>query len=48
MLLERNGGNVSCRIWRDNGSKLDDPAVTFAVPTRKDWAMQFFTETGRM
>jgi hypothetical protein len=46
-LLERSNGNVSCRIWRDNMSKLDEPAITFAVPTRRDWAMQFWTETGR-
>lgn len=47
VLMERANGNVSCRIWRDNNSKLDDPAITFAVPTRKDWAMQFWAETGR-
>jgi hypothetical protein len=46
-LLERTNGHVTCQIWRDNCSKLDDPAITFAVPTRRDWAVQFWTETGR-
>lgn len=46
-LLDRVGGLVSCRIWRDNMSKLDDPAITFPVETRKAWAMNFWTETGR-
>lgn len=47
VLLERQNGNVTGRIWRDNISKLDDPAITFAVPTRRDFAIQFWTETGR-
>jgi len=47
ILLERNGGSVSARIWRDNLSKLDEPQIIFAVPTRKDFAMQFWAETGR-
>lgn len=47
VLLERNGGNVSARIWRDNNSTLDDPAITFAVPTRRDFAIQFWTSTER-
>lgn len=47
VLLDRTNGNVTARIWRDNVSKLDDPAITFAVPTRRDFAMQFWTETGR-
>lgn len=45
-LLERTNSKVTCRLWRDN-SKLDDPAITFAVPTRRDWATQFWAETGR-
>lgn len=48
VLLERVQGSVSARIWRDNGSKLDDPAITFAVPTRRDFATQFYAETGRL
>ena len=48
ILLERTGGAVTARIWRDNQSRLDDPAILFDVPTRKDFAMQFYTLTGRM
>lgn len=48
ILLERTNGKVAARIWRDNVSKLDDPAVTFDVPTRKDFAVQFMSETGRV
>lgn len=47
VLLERANGQVTARVWRDSNGKLDDPAVTFAVPTRRDFAMQFWTETGR-
>lgn len=46
-LLDRVNGNVSCRIWRDNNSPLDDPAITFPVETRKSWAMNFWSETQR-
>lgn len=46
-LLERAGGQVSCRIWRDNLSKLDDPQITFAVEGRRAWAMSLWAETGR-
>lgn len=46
-LLTLEGGRVSCRVWRDNRSPLDDARVTFEVPTRRDWAMQFWAETGR-
>ena len=48
ILLEKQGGQVTARIWRDNMSKLDDPAVTFNVPTRKDFAMEFYSNTGRL
>lgn len=48
VLLERENGRVTARIWRDNGSKLDDPAILFDVPTRRDFAMQFYTLTGRV
>lgn len=47
VLLERERGAVSARIWRDNASKLDDPAITFAVPTRRDFATSFWSETQR-
>ncbi len=47
ILLERNGGAVTARIWRDNLSKLDDPAIVFSVPSRKDFAGAFWSETGR-
>ena len=46
-LLDRQNGAVTCRVWRDNMSKLDEPAITFDVPTRRDWAMQFWAETQR-
>ncbi len=48
VLLEMSGGQRTARIWRDNLSKLDDPAIVFAVPTRKDFAMAFYAETGRV
>jgi hypothetical protein len=47
ILLERQNGSVSARIWRDNMSPLDEPAITFDVPTRKDFAEQFYTQTER-
>jgi hypothetical protein len=48
ILLEKTGGSVTGRIWRDNMSKLDEPAIVFDIPTRKDFAMQFYTTTGRV
>jgi hypothetical protein len=48
VLLERTGGAVTARIWRDNNSKLDNAEIIFDVPTRRDFAMQFFTLTGRL
>ncbi len=47
ILLERINGGVTARIWRDNLSKLDDPVITFSVPTRKDFAVQLWAETSR-
>lgn len=47
ILLEMVGGLRTARVWRDNLSKLDDPAVTFTIPTRRDFATQFYVETGR-
>ena len=47
LLLGREQGQVTCQVLRDNGSKLDNPAVTFAVPTRRDFGMQLYAETGR-
>ncbi len=47
MLLDRENGKVNCRILRDNLGRLDDPAITFEVPTRRDWATQMWIETGR-
>lgn len=47
VLLERVGGQVTARIWRDNNSKLDDPAITFAIPTKRDFMAHFWAETGR-
>jgi hypothetical protein len=46
-VLEREGGQVSCSILRDNCSGLDDPRVTFPVPTRKVWFEEFWSATGR-
>lgn len=43
-LLELEGGKVRCRILRDNLSRKDNTRPTFDVPSRKDWAMCFFSE----
>lgn len=43
-LLTLDKGMVSCRLLRDNLSKLDDGRVEFEVATRKDWANIFFSE----
>lgn len=43
-LLDLVGGKVSCRILRDNNSTLDDSRVEFDVPTRKDWAVNFWSQ----
>src|SRR5579859_6495436 len=42
MLLEMKGGVVSCRVLRDNLSKLENGRIEFEVPDRKSWAMEFF------
>jgi hypothetical protein len=47
LLLDREGGNVGCRVLRDNGSRLLDPRVSFDVPNRKSFAESFWVETGR-
>lgn len=43
-LLELSGGNVSCRILRDNLSCLDSSRIEFEVPGRKEWALQFWSQ----
>ena len=43
-LLDLVGGHVSCRILRDNNSSLDDSRVEFDVATRKDWAVNFWSQ----
>lgn len=48
ILLEKENGAVTARIWRDNLGTMDDQTITFAVPTRRDFATQFYTETGRL
>ena len=42
MSMER--GAVSCQMVRDNLSMADDSRITFDVPTKRDWAMQFFAQ----
>lgn len=44
MLMEMKNGNVTCRVLRDNLSRLDDSRVEFPVENRKSWAMTFFSE----
>jgi hypothetical protein len=41
-LLDVRGGQVSCRVLRDNLSTKDETRVEFAVPTRRDWALEFW------
>jgi hypothetical protein len=41
-LLDVKGGQVSCRILRDNLSTLDQSRVEFVVDNRKSWAMDFW------
>lgn len=43
LLMENIGGNISCRILRDNLSALADPKQTFEVPDRKLWGMLFYS-----
>jgi len=43
-LMEAERGSVSCRILRDNLSALEDSRITFDVPTKRDWALQFFSQ----
>lgn len=42
-LLELNNGQVSCRVLRDNLSINEDSRIEFAVPSRKEWASQFWS-----
>ena len=42
-LLELKGGQVSCRVLRDNLSVNEDSRVEFPVPSRKEWASQFWS-----
>lgn len=35
-------GKVNCRTLRDNNSKQEDSRKTFDVPTKRDWAQQFW------
>ena len=47
LLLDRTGGSVTCRVLRDNMSRLDEPAITFDVETRKSFGMNFWERTER-
>lgn len=40
-LFEMVGGEVTCRILRDNHSTADNPRAEFAVPDKTAWAMEF-------
>lgn len=42
-LMELKGGQVSCRVLRDNLSVNDSSRIDFDVPTRRDWATEFFS-----
>jgi hypothetical protein len=44
MLLELNQGNVSCRVLRDNLSVLESSRIEFQVATKRDWAMEFWSQ----
>lgn len=40
-LLEMVGGQVTCRVLRDNHSTNDNPRQEFEVPDKTSWAMMF-------
>lgn len=42
-MLELRNGSVTCRVLRDNLSALDDGRVEFEVPSRKEWALMFWS-----
>jgi hypothetical protein len=42
-MLELRDGKVTCRVLRDNLSNLESGRIEFDVPTKKEWATQFFT-----
>src|SRR4030095_2138148 len=41
-LLDRQNGDVSCRVLRDNLSMKDDTRPEFMVPDKKSWGPMFF------
>jgi hypothetical protein len=43
-ILELNGGNVSCRILRDNLSSLESSRIEFDVPNKREFALQFWAQ----
>jgi energy-coupling factor transporter ATP-binding protein EcfA2 len=43
-LLELNQGNVSCRILRDNLSVLESSRIEFPIPTKRDFAVEFWSQ----
>lgn len=42
ILFDLVGGRVSCRVVRDNLSRLDNPKQVFEVEDRSSWATQFW------
>ncbi len=43
-LLELTGGNVTCRVLRDNLSVRENSRIEIEIPSRRDWAPLFFSE----
>jgi hypothetical protein len=41
-LLDLVGGNVTCRVLRDNLSTKDDTRIEFPVPDKKSWGFAFY------
>lgn len=41
-LLDLVGGNVTCRILRDNLSTKDESRIEFPVPDKKSWGFAFY------
>jgi hypothetical protein len=41
-LMDLVGGNVTCRILRDNLSSKDDSRIEFAVPDKRSWGPMFY------
>jgi len=42
-ILELSGGNVSCRILRDNLSTLDSSRIEFDIPGKRDFGIEFWS-----